>query len=175
MQATQALPRLPGVRATTLFLIGALIFWALVVPMWILLIGLMTVETLQASGHLPWPVAQWALTTPAGLLVTLATCVGLGAPTLIVASLNIPRCWALARAVDVTEVPPWVWLTRPPVYPGETRADRWLGRSRGARKVSLMLLGGAALICLLFIDLRRGDPCLQAWGGSAALLSAGQA
>jgi hypothetical protein len=59
------------------------------------------------------------------------------------------RRWQLARAVDVTEVPPWVWLTRPPVYPGETRADRWLGRRRRARTASLTLLAGAALLLLL--------------------------
>jgi hypothetical protein len=40
---------------------------------------------------------------------------------------------------------------RPPVYPGETRTDRWLGRGRSARKVNLALLGAAALICLLLV------------------------
>jgi hypothetical protein len=154
MQTTQAPPRLPGVRATTLFLINALVlslflllFLLLLVP----LIGLMTVEATQAGGHLPWPVAQWALTTPAGLFGILAICVGVGAPAFIVAQRHFLRGWTLARAVDVTEVPPWVWLTRPPVYPGETRADRWLGRSRRAQLVSLTLLGGAALICLLLV------------------------
>ncbi|HEX9412876.1 MAG TPA: hypothetical protein VF916_05185 [Ktedonobacterales bacterium] len=154
MQTTQAPPRLPGVRATTLFLINALVlslflllFLLLLVP----LIGLMTVEATQAGGHLPWPVAQWALTTPAGLFGILAICVGVGAPAFIVAQRHVLRGWTLARAVDVTEVPPWVWLTRPPVYPGETRADRWLGRSRRAQLVSLTLLGGAALICLLLV------------------------
>jgi hypothetical protein len=154
MQTTQAPPRLPGVRARTLFLINALIlplflllFLLLLVP----LIGLMTVEATQAGGHLPWPVAQWALTTPAGLFGILAICVGVGAPAFIAAQRHFLRGWTLARAVDVTEVPPWVWLTRPPVYPGETRADRWLGRSRRAQLVSLTLLGGAALICLLLV------------------------
>jgi hypothetical protein len=105
----------------------------------------------SSAGHLPWPVAQWALTTPAGLVVLLAICVGVGAPAFIVGQRHFLRGWTLARAVDVTAVPPWVWLTRPPVYPGETRADRWLGRSRRAQLVSLTLLGGAALICLLLV------------------------
>jgi hypothetical protein len=145
MQTTQAPPRLPGVRATTLFLIGALVlplflllFLLLLVP----LIGLMTVEATQVGGHLPWPVAQWALTTPAGLVGILAICVGVGAPAFIVGQRHFLRGWTLARAVDVTEVPPWVWLTRSPIYPGETRAERWLGRSRRAQMVSLTLLGG---------------------------------
>jgi hypothetical protein len=151
MQAIQAPPRLPGVRATTLFLISALVSATLFAPLWALLTGLMTVETILTSGHLPWPIAQWALTTPAGLLAILVACVGIGAPTLIVAQRLTLRRWTLARAVDVTEVPPWVWLTRPPVYPGETRADRWLGRGRRAHMVSLTLLGAAALICLLLV------------------------
>jgi hypothetical protein len=154
MQTTQAPPRLPGVRARTLYLISALVPWALlllVLPLWVPLIGLMTVEATQAGGHLPWPVAQWALTTPAGLVGILVICVGVGAPTFIVAQRHFLWGWTLARAVDVTQVPPWVWLTRPPVYPGETRADRWLGRSQRARLVSLTLLGGAALICLLLV------------------------
>jgi hypothetical protein len=60
MQTTQASPRLPGVRATMLFLIGGLVNWALL-PLFLLLlvplIGLMMVEATQAGGHLPWPVA----------------------------------------------------------------------------------------------------------------------
>lgn len=154
MQTTQAPSRLPGVRASTLFLINVLVSWAILLLYLLLLgplIGLMMVEATQASGHLPWPVAQWALTTPAGLVGILAICVGVGAPTFIVAQRHFLWGWTLARAVDVTEAPPWVWLTRPPVYPGETRADRWLGRSRSAQLGSLTLLGGAALICLLLV------------------------
>ena len=150
MQTTQAPPRLPGVRATTPFLIGGLILPLFLLPL-VPLIGLMTVDATQAGGHLPWPAALWALTTPAGLVVLLAICIGVGAPTFIVAQRHTLRGRTLARAVDVTEVPPWVWLTRPPVYPGETRAERWLGRSRRARLVSLTLLGGAALIYLLLL------------------------
>ena len=154
MPTTQAPSRLPGVRASTLFLINVLVSWGILLLCLLLLvplIGLMTVEATQASGHLPWPFAQWALTTPAGLVGILAICVGVGAPAYIAGQRHFLWGWTLARAVDVTEAPPWVWLTRPPVYPGETRADRWLGRSRRARLVSLTLLGGAALICLLLV------------------------
>src|SRR5260370_41500487 len=81
----------------------------------------------------------------------LAISVAVGAPAVIVAQGHVLRGWTVARAVVVAEVPPWVWLTRPPVYPGETGADRWLGRSRRAQLVSLTLLGGAALIYLLLV------------------------
>lgn len=150
MQTRQTPPQLPGVRVTTPFLIGALVHAALV-ALWAVLIGLITVEAMLSGGHLPWPIAQWALTTPAGLLVLLAVCVGVGAPSFIVVQRHILWRWTLARAVDVTEVPPWIWLTRPPVYPGETRADRWFGRGHSARMVSLTLLGAMALLGLLLV------------------------
>jgi hypothetical protein len=149
MQATQAPPRLPGVRAATILRVNVIVFGAVLLPMWALLIGFGMFVASLAGGHLPWPVAQWALTTPAGVLVTLASGVCIAAPSFIAAQRRVLRRWQLARAVDVTEVPPWVWLTRPPVYPGETRADRWLGRRRRARTASLMLLSGTALLLLL--------------------------
>jgi hypothetical protein len=149
-QTAQASPRLPGMHATTPFLIGGLVLWAVILPM-AFLIGLMTVGAIQAGGHLPWPGALWALTSPAGLLLLLAICIGIGAPTFIMGQRHILRGRTLARVVDVTEVSPEVWLTRLPVYPAETRADRWLGRNRRARLVSLTLLGGAALILLLLV------------------------
>ena len=93
MQTTQTPPRLPGVRATTLFLFVSWAFLLLLVP----LIGLMTVEATQAGGHLPWPVAQWALTTPAGLFVILVICVGVGAPAFVVGQRHFLRGWTLAR------------------------------------------------------------------------------
>jgi hypothetical protein len=151
MQAKQAPPRLPGTSASTPYLVNAIGIGGLVVLLWVPLIGLITAGAIQSSGHLPWPVAQWALTTPAGVLATFAAIALIAGPSLIAAQRRILRRRYLARAVDVTEVPPWVWLTRPPVYPGETRADRWLGRGRKARMTSLTLLGVAALVALLFL------------------------
>jgi hypothetical protein len=149
MQATQAPPRLPGVGAATILRVSAIVFGAVTLPLLALLIGFSLVVAQLAGGHLPWPVVQWALTTPAGVLLTLAISVCIAAPSFIAAQRRVLRRWQLARAVDVTEVPPWVWLTRPPVYPGETRADRWLGRHQSARVASLTLLAGAALLLLL--------------------------
>ncbi len=148
MQAKQAPPRLPGTSAITPYLVGAILFGGLVL-FWGALIALITLVPIQSGGHLPWPVAQWALTTPVGVLATFAVSVLIAGPSLIAGQRRILRRQFLARAVDVTEVPPWVWLTRPPVRPGETRVDRWLGRSRRARIASVALLAVAALIVLL--------------------------
>src|SRR5260221_6508185 len=104
MQTTQPPPRLPGARATTLFLISGLVLWAFLLLFLLLLvplIGLMTVEATQAGGHLPWPVAQCALTTPAGLFVILAISGGVVAPAVIVRQRHFLRGWTLARAVDM--------------------------------------------------------------------------
>jgi hypothetical protein len=138
------------VRTSTVFFISGLVLWALLLPMAVLVV-LITVWAIQAGGHLPWPLALWALTSPAGLVLLLAVCVGIGAPTYIMVQRRFVWGRTLARAVDVTEVPPGVWLTRPPVFPSETRADRWLGRSRRARMVSLMLLGGVLMLLLLLV------------------------
>ncbi len=161
MQAKQAPPRLPGTSATIPLLLIAIVYGGMALLLGVPTIALGIADARHAGGHLPWPVAQWALTTPAGALGTFALCVLIAAPLLIVAVRRILRRWYLARAVDVTEVPPWVWLTRPPVYPGETRADRWLGRSRRARIATLALLVAAALIPLLLI---AGDIGLVAFG-----------
>ncbi len=150
MQATQASPRLPGTSAITPYLVGAILYGGMVLFVGAL-IALMTLVPIQSGGHLPWPVAQWALTTPAGVLATFAVSVLIAGPSLIAGQRRILRRQFLARAVAVTEVPPWVWLTRPPVRPGETRVDRWLGRSRRARIASVALLAVAALIVLLTV------------------------
>jgi hypothetical protein len=91
------------------------------------------------------------LTTPAGVLATFVAVVLIAGPSIIAGQHRVLRRWHLARAVDVTDVPPWVWLARPPVRPGETRADRWLGRSRRTRMASVTLLAAAAVLTLLVV------------------------
>src|SRR5262249_33653083 len=102
-------------------------------------------------GHLPWPAVEWALTTPlAALAVTAAGAVSLALPFLALQANMAPR-QSLARAIDVTGMPPWMWPQRPPLRPGETSVERWLGQPRRAQQVSLALLGGTALLGLLLV------------------------
>jgi hypothetical protein len=151
MSAIQAAPRLPGVRAGTSLVVNAILFGALFLLAWVPLIALFTADASRSGGHLPWPVAQWALTTPAGALALLVVSVLIIAPSYIVGQLRILPQRRLARAIDVTDVLPRIWPARPPVRTGETRADRWLGRTRRARIASLALLAVAALIILLLV------------------------
>jgi len=152
LQATQTPPQLPGTSAITPYLVGAILYGGMVLFVGgLIALKILVPIPIQSGGHLPWPVAQWALTTPAGVLATFAVSVLIAGPSLIAGQRRILRHRFLARAVDVTEVPPWVWLTRPPVRPGETRVDRWLGRSRRARIASVGLLAVASLIVLLAV------------------------
>src|SRR5260221_12673453 len=86
------------------------------------------------SWHLPWPIVQWALTTPLGILAM--TLVGglVGGLSSVVAAAAILG-GQFAYAVDVTELPPMAWPAASPWRrPGGARrgGDR-LGRRRCAR------------------------------------------
>ncbi len=110
------------------------------------------------SGYLPWPIAQWVLTTPLGTF-TVELIAGLisGLP------FGVAAPWArsqFSHAVDVTELPPTAWPARPlPLWParplplwrrpgGPTRADYWLGCGWRQRVLSLFAL--AVLLVLGF-------------------------
>jgi hypothetical protein len=98
---------------------------------------------------LPWPLAQWALTTPLGI-VALDVIGGLvcGAPLLLLA-LRMPII--IPQPVDVTDIPLYAWprpLSRWGVPAGMTPTDRWLGRTQPQRVWSVAALALAAL-CLL--------------------------
>jgi hypothetical protein len=149
MRSKQPTPPLPGTSASAPFQVNAILLGVLLL-LFVPLMVLITFVPFPFDGHLPWPVVQWFVATPMGLLALAALAFLIAAPSLIPAHRAVLRR-SLARAVDVTEVPPWVWLTRPPMRPGETRADRWLGHGRGARVASLALLVIGALIFLLII------------------------
>ncbi len=95
--------------------------------------------------HLPWPIAQWALTTPLGTLA-VAVVGGLvgGLPLLL------PRP-EVVRPVDVMQLPPTAWpRPLPPWYrPGRPApGEDWLGHGRGQRLLSLLALALAVLLVL---------------------------
>jgi hypothetical protein len=102
-------------------------------------------------GHLPWPLAQWALTTPLGMLaVTLVAGLACGLPAVLAARAR----WPFTDAVDVTDLPPWAWPPRllPPWRrPGGPKlAEYWLGRGWRQRVLSLLALALAVLVTLGF-------------------------
>jgi hypothetical protein len=102
------------------------------------------------GGHLPWPIAQWALTTPLGALA-IAVVGGLacGLAIIVISPLN-PN---ILQPVDVTELASDAW-PRPPSRwrdpDSRTTADRWLGHGKRQRGLSQFAL---ALAIVLLIGL----------------------
>lgn len=97
--------------------------------------------------HLPWPLVQWALATPAVILALALACAVL---ILIANVMFLPRtllAMRMGRALDVTDIPPELWPARPFHY-DETRRERWLGRGRRTQLISLALLISAILLSL---------------------------
>jgi hypothetical protein len=150
MQAKQAPPRLPGVRASVRLLVPGIV-GGLTLIFFVPLTALLVLASIGLQrGHLPWPLVQWAVTTPIGLLTLIAAGVVIVALPFVAVMRRI-WAWNLARAVDVTGLPPWVWPKRLPLRPGETHADRWLGRGRLARRVTVAMLVASATFFLLVL------------------------
>lgn len=104
----------------------------------------------REEGHLPWPLAQWALTTPLGTLaVALVGGLAAGLPLLLVRRVISP----VDRPVDVTELPLPTWPRPLPPWRrpgGPTPAEYWLGRGRRQRALSVLALALAVLLVLAF-------------------------
>ena len=151
MDATKAPPGLPGTNIAQLELVAVLIIGPVVLLGFALHIVTLLFPVPSPQGHLPWPLVQWAVTTPLGYLAL--TAVG----TVIMVVPFIALQWRMragaspAQAIDVTGLPPWVWPTRAQLFPRETWRERWLGRGPGARRASVALLVGSALLVLLLV------------------------
>ncbi|HEX9058233.1 MAG TPA: hypothetical protein VF818_11945, partial [Ktedonobacterales bacterium] len=151
MDATKAPPGLPGTSAAGLELVAVLILGPVVLIMLALHIVTLLFPVPSPQGHLPWPVVQWAVTTPLGYLAL--TAVG----TVIMALPPIALQWRMragaspSQAADVTGLPPWMWPTRAQLFPRETLRQRWFGREPGARRASVAMLVGGALLALLLV------------------------
>jgi hypothetical protein len=105
----------------------------------------------RVRGHLPWPIAQWALYTPLGtLILVLVGALMWSAPFTVVALAGGPKFLPM----DVTDLPVSAW-PRPPTPrrrpEGGTRADRWFGRGTVARvwNALALILGVVLLIGIL--------------------------
>lgn len=165
---------LPGWSATRVHMVIAILVSA---PMLVLLAFLSLVDTpwlafLTGANtsqpphwHLPWPVLQWAVTSPVGYLTLSALGILVVAPPFIRFSLWRYRSQVLP-ARDVTDVPQVWWA-----IPGQARLQpplpqRWLGQRRSERAVSLALL---VVGVLLFVALM--GVLLAAMGVSGRLLN----
>ncbi|HEX8035385.1 MAG TPA: hypothetical protein VF510_16130 [Ktedonobacterales bacterium] len=149
-------PGLPGASASKAAKGMALVLGALV------LVGFVPLALLQASssgargGHLPSSARQWAVTTPTGTLTLIALCIlVLGSPYILYARWLFRR--EVARASDITDVPLVVWPTSGPARsprPLPLRRpllQRWLGRGRRERAVSLVLLTLGTLLAVALV------------------------
>jgi hypothetical protein len=102
------------------------------------------------GGQLPWPLVQWAVTTPLGTLaVALVGGLAAGLPVVLAPRERI----AFTYAVDVTELPLYAWPRPLPPWRrpgGPTRAAYLLGRGWRQRVLSLLALAFAGLLVLGF-------------------------
>jgi hypothetical protein len=83
------------------------------------------VEIGSQPGHLPWPLAQWALTTPLGTLA-LAVLSGLlgSGPFVVIFRVG----FRITQPVDVTELPLGAWSSRLASVWADSAGGTLLGR-----------------------------------------------
>lgn len=105
----------------------------------------------QADGHLPWPVVQWALTTPVGVLILMVAGTAVyGIPSILVWP-RIARGRHLAYVLDMTDMPRSQWRRLATTRPAETRRECWLGHGRRRQVISLAILIPAILLALALL------------------------
>jgi hypothetical protein len=160
MQAAPPMvPRhLPGTSATRVHMVIAVLYSA---PVLVLLAFLSLVDTPWLAfltrantsqpphWHLPWPILQWAVTSPEGYLTLSALGILVVVPPFVLFWIWRYRSQVLP-ARDVTDVPqvwwaiPWQARLQAPLV------QRWLGQRRSERAVTLALL---VVGVLLFVAL----------------------
>ncbi len=128
-------PGLHGTSASGAMQGLALLFGAIVAASW----------SSAAGGHLPWPALDWAVTTAAGtLLLTTLSLLLVGPPYMLYTLWQLRR--DVARAFDVTGLPPVLWPTSWSAHlapPPRSARLRWLGEGRHdhVRSLALLVLG----------------------------------
>src|SRR5260370_27826025 len=100
---TRRPPRaLPGADPLMLRKVFLVIFLGIVVVILALTMATAAAIAARRVGHLPWPIAQWALTTPLGTLaVALVGGLALGLPFVLARIAGS----AFTHSVDVTGLP----------------------------------------------------------------------
>ena len=118
-------------------------------------VSILEAATHAQNGRFAWPVAQWALTTPLGIVTVV-----LGGGLLWGVSLLVPGRWRHvfadgADGVDVTDLSPAAWPPTPiPPWQrpgGPTRADYWFGRDerQRSRNVLALVLAGVLVFAVV--------------------------
>lgn len=147
MVIRRSLRNLPGTDALYVQLVMTAVYFGLG-GLFLVMAMVNAADAGAQRGHLPWPIAQWALTTPLGVL-TVAVGGGLiwVLPWLLLMLVSpFP-----VHPVDVTELPVSAWPRPRTVWhvpEGATRADAWLGRRQPQRILSLLALSVSALLLI---------------------------
>ncbi|HEX6542386.1 MAG TPA: hypothetical protein VF040_11575 [Ktedonobacterales bacterium] len=158
MSAAAVPPGLPGTSASGAVKVSAILYGALLLMVAVSLALLDVTWSWSGArgGHLPWPVLQWVLTTPLGTLLLTALCLLVVAPSYLLLN-RWPLRMQLARAVDITGLPPALWSSPWPTYPQPPALSRWLGYGRRERALSLALLVLGALLAVVLIGVFFGS------------------
>ena len=150
MQTAQVRPWLPGTSASGAAKGMALLIGALVLVGFVPLTLLQAIWSGERGGHLPSPALQWAVTTPVGALLLMALCLLVIGP-----SIFLNTVWQfrreIARAVDVTGLPPAMWPSRWPPRPRRSPMQRWLGNGRRDQALSLILFVLGTLLAVALV------------------------
>ena len=140
MDAAEMSPRLPGTSASGEAQWQAIATGVLVPVFVALIIPLVTSIGSEEGGHLPWPIVQWAVTSPVGAFVLVAVGTLIMAPPLVLLQSRAWQGHSLAWATDVTGMPLAEWSRRSRAQARRPRMERWLGRDRREQRISLALL-----------------------------------
>lgn len=147
MDVTQ-LNRPPGSAATGAQLPSGVFFGIAALAMALLAVVFLLITPMR--GHLTLPALQWAFGTPLGVLVLIAAAIAVAGPPYALAGRSaLGR--SLARAVDVTGLPPAEWPRRP--RPGSSAARQAATRGRPSRWADGILLVVALAVGAAFIVL----------------------
>jgi hypothetical protein len=133
MQAAPApIPRQRRITSSTRLDIGiALIYSTLALATLVFLLPSAALST-PLRWHLPWPILQWALTTPIGNLSLFVLRLLVAGPPFILFMVWVCRRM-IARASDVTEMPIAAGANRCQARLHLPLLQRWLGVGRGAQ------------------------------------------
>jgi hypothetical protein len=149
---TQEPATLPGERLANDYRSSAISFGLFSLVFVVLLVAVTAGPLkIQYSGHLPWPVVQWALFSPVGAVTLVIIAAGLAALLLARLRFRLRVGNLLARAQDMTGAEPAEWASAAMAEVRAIRAMGWLGQRGRTRSVSIVLLLISSVLILAAI------------------------